>query len=71
MANDGSNCFCARSSAVNWEEKNRNLLIAHGSPGRNLNQGENTENLRDSVFGRIDTPKNTPSKRWLLPDVVG
>jgi len=44
----------------------------YGSPGRNRNQIEKTGNLCDFRFWfGTDTPKNTPSKRWLLPDAVG
>jgi hypothetical protein len=43
-----------------------------GSPGRNRNHIENTRNFSyfvTSVYA--DTPKSTPSKRWLLADAVG
>jgi hypothetical protein len=41
-------------------------------PGRNRNHAEKTCNLRDFSFPfGFDAPKNTPSKRWLLPDAVG
>jgi hypothetical protein len=50
----------------------RNLFLQFGSPGRNLNHAEKTGNLLSFWFRLgIDTPSNTPSERWLLPDAVG
>ena len=43
-----------------------------GSPGRNLNRAEKACNLFNfRIRFATDTPKDTPFKRWLLPDVVG
>ena len=43
-----------------------------GSPGRNRNHAKNIGNLTEFRL-RLpsDTPRNTPSKRWLPADVVG
>jgi hypothetical protein len=42
------------------------------TPGRNRNHNEKTGNFSVQVPKLYaDTPKDTPSKRWLLSDVVG
>jgi hypothetical protein len=49
-----------------------NLTSENWPPGRNLNRAENICILCSFLISvGIDTPQNTPSRMWLLPDVVG
>ena len=52
--------------------KNRKILILLAPRDGTEIMQKTPAILGISDFGLdIDTPKNTPSKRWLLPDVVG